>query len=348
MAEPATLETIWEVDDTLWAIVEPILTKKYPAKGNGRSRVGFRQVLNAISYRMRNGCQWNHMPAELGSDSSNHRWMPQWREDGVLEQEWAKLAEACDELGGVDWDCGSRPTRYSARRAWGRCRSQPDGSDEKRHEEERARRCPGRPARRDDRSGQLADAKCLEDLLHSVVVERTESVERLCLDKGYDNPTARQAAEAFGYKLVIEPIRRPAKPKPKRQKNRRWAVELTFAWLSKCHALLVRNEKNPLNYLAFFQLGCLLLWYRRLHRITARSGSAIVTKRALRSRPMRACHLSRRGLSKTASVRHDAATWSLPESAAVASTAVSKAGREPAAVSPSLGHLSDLAASSTR
>lgn len=98
------LDTIWEVDDDLWAIIEPLLLKRYPPKSTGRPRVDFRQVFNAIIYRLRTGCQWNQMPQELGSDSSNHRWFQQWREDGALEQIWATLIEHCDELGGVEWD----------------------------------------------------------------------------------------------------------------------------------------------------------------------------------------------------------------------------------------------------
>ena len=104
MGKTAVLETIWEVNDELWAIVEPILDEAYPAKTTGRPRVDFRRVFNAIIYRMRTGCQWNRMPPQLGSDSSNHRWFQKWREDGVLERVWAKLVGLCDELGGVDWD----------------------------------------------------------------------------------------------------------------------------------------------------------------------------------------------------------------------------------------------------
>lgn len=98
------LETIWEVDDDLWGIIEAVLDAAYPPKATGRPRVDFRQVFNAIIYRMRTGCQWNRMPKELGSDSSNHRWFQRWREDGVLERVWAALIARCDELGGVEWD----------------------------------------------------------------------------------------------------------------------------------------------------------------------------------------------------------------------------------------------------
>ena len=53
----------------------------------------------------------------------------------------------------------------------------------------------------------------------------------------------------------------------KRLPARRWVVERTFAWLSKCRAILVRFEKKDSNYLGLLQLACLLIWFRRYHRL---------------------------------------------------------------------------------
>ncbi|WP_146444451.1 IS5 family transposase [Botrimarina colliarenosi] len=257
------------MDDTLWAIVEPILIEAYPAKLTGRPRVDFRQVFNAVLFRLRSGCQWNRMPAELGSDSSNHRWFQRWREDGVWEKVWATLVERCDELGGVEWDWQAADAMLGKGPLW--------GGDVGPNPTDRAKNGTKKSLLVDGQGGPLAamtspanwhDSKCLEDLLHMVVVERPDSTERLCLDKGYDTPAARRVAEEFGYEPRIEPIQRPGNPKPRRRKNRRWVVERTFAWLSKCRGLLVRNEKHAENYLALFQLGCLLLWYRRLRQLT--------------------------------------------------------------------------------
>ncbi|MBI2760025.1 MAG: transposase, partial [Chloroflexi bacterium] len=49
---------------------------------------------------------------------------------------------------------------------------------------------------------------------------------------------------------------------------RRWVVERTLAWLSKCRAILIRWDKKAVNYLALLQYACALLWYRRIHRLT--------------------------------------------------------------------------------
>ncbi len=122
------------------------------------------------------------------------------------------------------------------------------------------------------------DTKLLRHTIEAIVVQRprptTKRPQHLCLDKGYDNPTGRQAAKDCKYIPHIRPIgkEREAARQKKRHpgaKPRRWVVERTLGWLSKCRAILVRYDKNAFNYLGLIQLGCALLWYRRLHRLEA-------------------------------------------------------------------------------
>ena len=105
------------------------------------------------------------------------------------------------------------------------------------------------------------------------MVERLEpsedSPQHLCLDKGYDNPTDHQAASSQDY---LPHIRRIGEEKmdEKKQKThpaRRWVVERTLVWLSKCRAILVRYAKLSYIYLGLIKLACILLCYRRLHRL---------------------------------------------------------------------------------
>ncbi len=111
------------------------------------------------------------------------------------------------------------------------------------------------------------DTKLLRATLEAIVVERpgAEVEQHLCLDKAYDNPTGRAAVAASGYIPHIRPIGEEL-PKSGRRKHpaRRWVVERSLAWLSKCRALLVRYDKQPQNYLGLLQFACALLWYRRL------------------------------------------------------------------------------------
>jgi putative transposase len=116
----------------------------------------------------------------------------------------------------------------------------------------------------------VVEQKLLKATIEAIVVERPDPAEReqhLCLDKGYDNPNGRAAACESGYTPHIRRIgeEKRACDRSKGHKPRRWVVERTFAWLSKCRGLLVRYEKKDGNYLGRIQLACGLLWLRRLH-----------------------------------------------------------------------------------
>ena len=119
----------------------------------------------------------------------------------------------------------------------------------------------------------VPDTKLLARTLDAIVVDRPDPTPRspqpLCLDKGYDNPTGQQAAETHGY---VPHIRRIGEEKwdskkPRRHPARRWVVERTLGWLSKCRAILVRYAKKACNYLGLLKLACALLWFRRLWRL---------------------------------------------------------------------------------
>ena len=118
------------------------------------------------------------------------------------------------------------------------------------------------------------DTKLLAATLEAVVVERPqptpEEPQHLCLDKAYDNPTGWETVATHDY---VPHIRRIGEEKldatgEKRYPARRWVVERTLAWLSKCRAILVRYDKKASNYLALIKLACLLIWYRRYVRLS--------------------------------------------------------------------------------
>ena len=88
-----------------------------PPKSKGRNRVDQRKMLEGIIFRLRSGCQWNHLPKELGDDSTIHRTFQRWVGCGALEGIWAVLIEECQELGGVNWewqsaDCSMGKARF--------------------------------------------------------------------------------------------------------------------------------------------------------------------------------------------------------------------------------------------
>ena len=153
---------------------------------------------------MRNGCQWNHLPRTLGDDSTIHRTFQRWVELGVLEGIWAVLVEECDKLSGVDWewqaaDCAMGKARWGG--AVGR-----DPTDRGKAGSKRSILVDagGGPLSVVVAGANVHDTKLLALTLDSIVVERPDSLDRgmqhLCLDKGYDNPTGRQAVAEHGYR----------------------------------------------------------------------------------------------------------------------------------------------------
>ena len=121
----------------------------------------------------------------------------------------------------------------------------------------------------------VPDFKLLEATLDAVVIERPLPSQRapqhLCLDKGYDKGQAlEEAVESRDY---TSHIRRIGEEKleevgEKRYPARRWVVERTLGWLSKCRAILIRYEKKAVNYLGLIKVASILLWYRRQHRLS--------------------------------------------------------------------------------
>jgi len=97
------LPTIWNCPDDLWWRLVPVLAELDPPYRGHRGRTDPRKALDGIIYRLRTGCQWNHLPKEFGDDSTVHRTMQRWFARGVFDRIWAQLVEACAELGAVDW-----------------------------------------------------------------------------------------------------------------------------------------------------------------------------------------------------------------------------------------------------
>ena len=131
----------------------------------------------------------------------------------------------------------------------------------------------GRPLAAAISGANTPDAKLLKATLEAVVVERPQPTEQapqhLCLDKGYDSAPAQAIVTEAGY---VPHIRRIGEEKKDEQREkthpaRRWVVERTFAWLSRCRAILVRYDKRAERYLALVKLASGLLWFRRWYEL---------------------------------------------------------------------------------
>jgi putative transposase len=78
-----------DLTDEQWNILEPLLPAPR-ADGIGRPpEVDLREVVNAIAYLNRSGCQWDMLPHDLLPKSTVYDYFALWRDDGT----WQKLMD---------------------------------------------------------------------------------------------------------------------------------------------------------------------------------------------------------------------------------------------------------------
>ncbi len=73
-----------DVTDAQWALIEPHIPVE---PGGGRPRkTDMRDVLDAVLYIVRTGCQWRYLPVDFPPKSTVWRYFDQWRRDGTLDR----------------------------------------------------------------------------------------------------------------------------------------------------------------------------------------------------------------------------------------------------------------------
>lgn len=199
-----SLPTIWGIPDELWQRMAPLILEMDPPKDTGRPRANPRNVMDAIIFRIRTGCQWNHIPRVYGDDSTIHRTFQHWVEIDLFPRLWALLVEECEEFGLVDWEWQAADSAMSKARLGGD-EVGPNPTD-------RAKNGSKKSILTDRHGGPLGivvaganvvDAKLLDKTIEAIVVDRPKPTKKkpqhLCLDKGYDNPTGEAAVEKHHY-----------------------------------------------------------------------------------------------------------------------------------------------------
>jgi putative transposase len=76
-----------DLSDQEWEIIEELLPEP---KGFGRPRtVDLREIVNAIFYVQRSGCQWEMLPHDFPHYGTVYKYFAKWQKRGV----WLKLHE---------------------------------------------------------------------------------------------------------------------------------------------------------------------------------------------------------------------------------------------------------------
>jgi putative transposase len=93
----------WELPDSVWERMEPLIPPRRSKVGRPRS-VDFRRITEGIFYVLRPGVHWQALPRErFGPPSTVYYYFSKWVKAGVFERLWAEALTIYDDLVGLEW-----------------------------------------------------------------------------------------------------------------------------------------------------------------------------------------------------------------------------------------------------
>lgn len=260
------MRTVSYPSDTIdgqWRLVEPDLSS---APTGGRPRTtDMRDVLDAILYLLRTGCQWRYLPKDFPPKSTVWRYYKQWRDDGTLDAIHDRLRQKVR----------TQEKPYSPRTTASVDSQSVDttsgGADRGR---DNAKNVDGRKRHIVvDSMGLLLavlvtaasvdDAAAAQKLFPRLAGQPVGKVTRMFADSKYHNYGLYEWVEAnASWEVVI--VRRPEGSKGWVKLPIRWMVERTFAWLGRCRRLTKDRERTVESSEAFVKLAMVQLMLNRL------------------------------------------------------------------------------------
>ena len=275
MARLAVVGREWQVSDEMWERIEPLLPAESPPPKGGRPWKPARQMLDAIFYVLRTGCQWKALPRSLGAPSTVHERFQGWVEAGVFGRLWASGLLEYDERVGIDWEWQAMDGAMTKAPLGGESTGR-NPTDRGKRGVKRSLLTEGRgvPVGLSVDGANRHDMKLVDSTLGSIPVERptpsSDEPQHLSLDKGYDYDAVRATVAAYGYTAHIRT--RGEESTAKRAipgyRARRWIVERTHSWMNRFRRLLIRWEKKVDHYVAFLHFACAWIAFRAAGVIT--------------------------------------------------------------------------------
>ena len=73
-----------DMTDAEWAIIAPLIPR--PRPGGRHRETDMREVMNAVRYVLRTGCQWRQLPKDFPPRSTVYNYFWEWTRYGVLDR----------------------------------------------------------------------------------------------------------------------------------------------------------------------------------------------------------------------------------------------------------------------
>ena len=75
-----------DLSDAQWALIEPLLPLAKGGRTGRPRKYAKREMLNAVFYIVRTGCQWRNLPNDLPPHNAVWEQFSRWRNDGTLDK----------------------------------------------------------------------------------------------------------------------------------------------------------------------------------------------------------------------------------------------------------------------
>jgi transposase len=255
-----------DTSDTEWAILAPHV----PA-GNGRGRpivYPRRDVVDAIRYLDRTGCQWDALPADFPHPKLVYHYFKTWTLDGTLDRMHHQLRDQ------VRQQCEDRDAQPSAALV---------DSQSLRGAETVARSRRGYDAGKKINGTKRHIAVDTCGLLLAVLVTGAGVQDRhaarpllwamhacfpgvrlVWADSGYAGHLVAWSIQQLCLRVQI--VAKLAGQTTLVVLHRRWALERTFSWINRCRKTVRDYERLPQHHAAMVQWSMIIVMTRRLAR----------------------------------------------------------------------------------
>jgi transposase len=251
-----------DLTDEQWALVEPFL----PVYPGGRPRkTPMRDVVDAVFYVLRTGCQWRYLPKDFPPKPTVRGYFDLWRHNGTLDRIHDALREQVRQKEGREPtpSAGSIDSQSAKAPGPGEGKGTDGGERVKGRKRHIAVDTLGRLLAVAITAADVDDGAAAPELLAQLPADEFPRLRVLWADGKYHNHgLSAWLAESAHFR--VEVVSRPAGQKGFVVQPKRWVVGRTFAWLVRQRRLTVDRERTALSAAAMVKLAMVRLMLNRL------------------------------------------------------------------------------------